>query len=125
MKTTELTDIERAPELPTHVLARAGDSGEHLTVQVRPPGVGPDAHMDMSGTGDWQRNLVQRRLAVSKSLRSARDLLNIAQQLMSVPEGRSSRDFTAQKKAMLEEIRRAARRTYEAGHLLIGVEMKP
>ncbi|MDM0065064.1 hypothetical protein [Variovorax sp. J31P207] len=96
-KTTELLNIECALELLEQVLVRFGDED--------------------------QRQLTQRRLAIRKSLLSANDLLRIALQLLSTPENLSMKDFVARKRAMLQDIRLAARRTYEAGHLLIGVDL--
>ena len=99
-KTTELLNIECALSLLEQVLARFGDGG-----------------------GD-QRQLTQRRLAIRKSLLSANDLLGIALQLLSTPENLSTKDLVALKRTMLQDIRLAARRTYEAGHLLIGVDLR-
>lgn len=63
------------------------------------------------------------RLAIRKSLQSAADLLGVAHQLMSAPESRPTKDLAARKRAMLQDVRLAARRAYEAGHLLIGIDL--
>jgi len=113
MRTTELTDIERAYELIVQVLSRVGQEGEYLAL-------GPENEHP----GDATQSTVQKRLVIRKGLQSTKDLLGIALQLMSPVEPRSSREFSALKRDMLQDLRSAARRTYEAGHLLIGVDLR-
>jgi len=122
MNTTELTDIERALELLAQVLVRAGNDGEHLCLPTDEECADAGMQGLAASKADSHRSQVQRRLAIRKSLQSASDLLGIAVQLMSSAPARSNRDFAARKKAMLQEVRVAARRTYEAGHVLIGVD---
>ena len=115
MRGTELIDIERAYELVAKVLMDAGDEGEHLAL--------PGFDASKAHTRDIGQAAVHKRLAICKSLQSTRDLLSIALQLMSPAEARSAREFSVQKRAMLQALRSAARRTYEAGHLLVGVDL--
>ena len=114
MRTTELTDIECAYELIERVLRHAGDEGEHLVL----------AASAVAHASNVDQSLVQKRLAARKCLQSAKDLLGIAVQLMSPAEPRSAREASTRKRVMLEEVRLAARRTYEAGHLLVGVNLR-
>ena len=114
MRTTELIDIECAYELIERVLLHAGDEGQHLV-----PATSAEA-----GASDVDQSLVQRRLATRKGLQSAKDLLGIAVELMSPVESRSAREASNRKRVMLQELRLAAPRTYEAGHLLIGVNLR-
>lgn len=110
MKTTELLDVEQALKLIEHVLARAGDQGEHLV-----PRSG-------SGSGsDGEGSLAQQRLATRKALSAARNLLTVALRLMDEPAHLSSKEFTHEMKAAIEKLKVAARGAYETGHLLVGV----
>lgn len=60
----------------------------------------------------------QDRKAVQKSLESSRMLIGIAHQLMVQPESSTPRDSAERSKALLEEIKVAARTAYEAGLML-------
>jgi hypothetical protein len=64
----------------------------------------------------------QYRKALHKSLESSRMLMSVAHQLMVQPESLTPRDSTERLKALLEEIKTAARTAYQAGLLLTGRE---
>ena len=112
VKTTELSDIERALKLIDHVLLRSGEEGEYLVPASR------------SGEGAG-RSLVQQRLATRKSLLAAKNLLSVATRLMEDPRQSPGKEVTVQIKVAIETLKVAARGAYEAGHLLVGVRREP
>ncbi|MDM0109559.1 hypothetical protein QTH97_31860 [Variovorax sp. J22R24] len=78
--------------------------------------------LDRCKSGDaFESNVtVQDRRAVQKSLESSRMLMGVAHQLMVQPESLTARDGAERLKALLEEIKMAARTAYQAGLLLTG-----
>lgn len=69
----------------------------------------------------FQTNVaVQDRKVVHKSLESSRLLMGVAHQLMAQTESLTPKDSAERVKALLEEIKTAARTAYQAGLLLTG-----
>lgn len=62
----------------------------------------------------------KERKAVQKSLESSRMLMGVAHHLMVQPKSLTPRDSAERLKALLEEIKMAARAAYQAGLLLTG-----
>ncbi|MGJ7506368.1 hypothetical protein [Variovorax sp. GT1P44] len=123
MNTKELTDIECALQLLSQILIGFRDNSEPVAAPTDLGGLTTDVRVIGTRVGDDDPNLDHKRLAIRKSLQSAVDLLGVAHQLMSTPESRSTKDLAARKRAMLQDVRLAARRAYEAGHLLIGIDL--
>ena len=123
MKTKELADLECALSLVTQILSGFCDNGDSMAAPTDLGGLTPGVRVVGTRLGDDDPNLGHKTLAIRKSLQSATDLLHVAYQLMSPPETHSTKDLATRKRAMLQEVRLAARRAYEAGHLLIGIDL--